>query len=338
MMFRFTPFALLLAFSSVEAKEPVMLLKGKLLAEATLDSAEQSASWETIGEVKFEGGALHWASEKGVAKAGVGAAFLKADGVSLGDHILEYTFTYHGDFYRNQIVYNDPLGHAIIIELRPDGHHIRKWPDHDQLLRFEEFPDAAGSSLKPARSYTVMIEMRGEEMLVRANEENFLLGKNHRVGRDMHKLVVNFEGGHGTLNSVKLWQASPNPTWEEQRGDWITRQMQRPSRKLTTQPEFEVKLRVAKLRRELRDNEDPKYAELIKEMTAFLEDLRSRYPFYGAKPTRKNVAAHKDARQNDEKFKALMKQLKTLQQTEFAYFQKLDPALAELAGDAQISR
>jgi len=335
MMFRLIPFAMLLAFSSVEAKEPVMLLKGKLLAEANFDSAKQSVSWETLGEVKFAGGALHWASRNGVQKTGVGAAFLKADGVSLGDHILQYTFTYHGDFFRNQIVYNDPLGHAIVIELRPDGHHIRKWPDHDQLLRFEEFPDATGSCMEPGRSYTVMIEMRGEEMLIRADEENFLFGKNHRAARDKHKLVVNFEGGHGSLDSVKLWQASPNPIWEQQRGDWITKQKQRPSRNLTIPPELEAKIRVAKLRRELRDNEDPKYANLISELTDFLENLRSRYPFYGAKPTRKNVAAHKDARQNDERFKSLMKQLRTLQQREFSYFQQLDPALAELTRAAK---
>ena len=330
MMFRFIPLTLLLAFVSVEAKEPVMLLKGKLLAEANFGSAKQSVSWETIGDVNFAGGALHWANQKEVKKAGVSAAFLKADGVSLGDHILEYTFTYHGDFYRNQIVYNDPLGHAIVIELRPDGHHIRKWPDHNQLLRFEEFPDATGSCMERDRSYTVMIEMRGEEMLIRADEENFLFGKNHRAARDKHKLVVNFEGGNGTLESVKLWQASPNPTWEQQRGDWITKQKQRSGRKLKIPPEFAVKLRVAKLRRELRDNEDPKYADLIQEMTDFLENLRSGYPFYGAKPTRKNVAAHKDARQNDENFKSLMKQLRMLQLREFAYLQKLDPALTEL--------
>ena len=65
-------------------------------------------------------------------------------------------------------------------------------------------------------------------------------------------------------------------------------------------------------------------------MTDFLENLRSGYPFYGAKPTQKNVAAHKDARQNDENFKSLMKQLRMLQQREFAYLQKLDPALTEL--------
>ena len=334
-MFRLIPLILLLALSSVEAEEPAMLLKGKLLAAANFDSPEPSVSWETFGEVKFAGDALHWASKNGAARSGVGAAFLRADGVSVGDHILEYTFTYHGDFVRNQIVYNDPLGHAIIIELRPDGHHIRKWPDHDQLLRFEEFPDAAGSCLEPGRSYTVVIEMRGEEILVRADEQNFLFGKNHRVGREKHKLVVNFEGGRGTLDSVKLWEGRPNPTWAEQRSDWITRQQQRDSGKMSLSSESEVKFRVAKLRRELRDSEDPEYAEWIKEMTTFLEDVRRKYPFYGAKPTRKNVAALKDARQNDERFKSMMKQLKTFQQRELAYFQRIDPALAELSKTAK---
>ena len=125
-----------------------------------------------------------------------------------GNHILEYTFRYREEFYRNQIVYNDEHGHAIIIELSPDLHHVRKWPDQDVLHRFEEFPDASGSNLQPGELYTVTVEMRDSEFLVRINEENFLFGENYRAGRAKHRLVVSFEGGQGTLEAIRIWEGT----------------------------------------------------------------------------------------------------------------------------------
>ena len=146
----------------------------------------------------------------------------------MGDHILEYTFTYQDDLYRNQIVYNDEHGHAIIIELSPEFHHIRKWPDQNILHRFEEFPDAAGSSLQPGRTYTVMIEMRGSEIMVHADDENFLFGENYRVANEKSKLVVNFERGKGTLDSIRIWEATHNPEWDKSRTGWIAKKQKRP--------------------------------------------------------------------------------------------------------------
>ena len=328
-MHRVTLIVLLFAVSALPGKEPVMLLKGKLLAEEMFDKANSSPAWETSGKVQVIDGRLNWASEKGKGKATLKSTFQKTDGATLGNHILEYTFRYHEELYRNQIVYNDELGHAIIIELSPEFHHVRKWPDQDVLHRFEEFPDAAGSSLRPGELYTVTVEMNGPELLVRINDENFLFGKNYRVNRAKHRLVVSFEGGQGTLESIRLWEAIPNPTWEQNRGAWVARQNKRPSWDSETQRDFEFRFRVAELRRKLRETKDPKYAAIVEETAAYLEKIRSRYPFFRAKPTRKNLAAQKDARRNDERYQSMMKQLALLEKRELAYFQTLDPALLD---------
>jgi hypothetical protein len=328
-MFRSILFVLCFVFSALDAKEPVMLLKGKLLAGETFDT-ERLEVWETSGDVGVVEGQLQWASVKGGAKAGISAAMLKPDGVTLESHILEYTFSYHDELYRNQIVYNDEYGHAIIIELRPEYHYVRKWPDQELLHRFEEFPDAAGSSLKPGQSYTVMIEMSGPEFLVHADDENFLFGENYRVARAKHRLVVGFEGGEGTLDSVRLWEATPHPDWEKNRSAWIAKQKNRPSRDSEGLSEFEVKIRVAELRRQRREMDDPEYAEIVNETAAHLEEIRSQYPFYRAKPTRQNLAAQKAARLNDKNYQSMMKQLALLEKQELAYFQTLDPALLEV--------
>lgn len=304
-----------------------MLLKGELLAEDTFESEGLSGAWEVSGEVTADDGQLQWASEKGKGKATLKSTFQNEDGVTLGNHILEYTFRYEEELYRTQIVYNDEHGHAIIIELSPEFHHVRKWPDQELLHRFEEFPDASGSSLQPGELYTVTVEMRDSEFLVRLNDKDFLFGENYRAGRAKHRIAVSFEGGQGTLESIRLWEGTPKASWPKERKDWESKKEERLSWEGEAPQDFESRFRVAALRRQLRENGDADYAAIVNETAAYLEEIRSLYPFYGGKPTRQNVAAKKEARLHDERYQAMLKELDVLEKRELAYFQTMDSAL-----------
>lgn len=316
---------LALAASPLQGREPILLEKGKLLGEATFEGGELSGDWKASGEVSVADGQLHWASEKG--KASLQSTFQNEEGVTLGDHILEYTFRYDGEFDRNQIVYNDEFGHAIIIALSPEYHHVRKWPDQDVLHRFEEYPDASSSSLQPGELYTVTVEMRDSEFLVRLNDKDFLFGENYRAGRVKHRLVVSFDGGQGTLESIRLWEGTPKASWPKERKDWESKKEERLSWEGKGPEDFGSRFRVAGLRRELRESGDPDYAAIVNETSAYLEEIRSFYPFYGGKPTRQNVAAKKEARLHDERYQSMLKHLDSLEKREFAYFQTVDSAL-----------
>ena len=249
---------------------------------------------------------LHWASEKG--KASLQSTFQNEDGVTLGDHILEYTFRYDEQLDRTQIVYNDEFGHAIIIALSPEYHHVRKWPDQDVLHRFEEYPDASGSNLQPGELCTVTVEMRDSEFLVRLNDKDFLFGENYRAGRAKHRLVVSFDGGQGTLESIRLWEGTPKASWPKERKDWESKKEERLSWKGKGPEDFGSRFRVAELRRQLRENGDPDYAAIVNgKRPAYLEEIRALYPFFGGKPTRQNVAAKKEARLHDERYQSMLK-------------------------------
>ncbi|MDA8041675.1 MAG: hypothetical protein MPJ22_04540, partial [Pirellulales bacterium] len=224
----------------------------------------------------------------------------------------------------------DEFGHAIIIQLSPEYHHVRKWPDQDLLHRFEEFPDASGSSLKPGELYTVTVEMCDSEFLIRINDNDFLFGENYRAGRAKHRIAVSVEGGQSTLESVRLWEGTSRSDWTKNREAWIARQQDRLPWEKEASEDFKSRFRVAALRRQLRDNGDPKYAAIVKEMSAYLEEIRSLYPFYGAKPTRKNVLAKKDARLHDERYQSMLKHLAQIEEKELTYFQTLDSTLFDL--------
>ena len=316
---------LALVVCPLQGREPILLEKGKLLGEATFEGGELSGGWKASGEVSVADDQLHWASEKG--KASLQSTFQNEEGVTLGDHILEYTFRYDEELDRTQIVYNDEFGHAIIIALSPEYHHVRKWPDQDVLHRFEEYPDASGSSLQPGELYTVTVEMRDSEFLVRLSDQDFLFGENYRVGRAKHRIVVSFDGGQGTLESIRIWEGTPKVSWPKERKDWESKKEERLSWAEKGPQDFESRFRVAGLRRQLREIGDPDYAAMVNETSAYLEEIRSLYPFYGGKPTRQNLAAKKEARLHDERYQSMLKHLDSLEKRELAYFQTVDSAL-----------
>ena len=326
-MYRFLLIFLFFSCFSLEANEPVMLVKGKLLAEETFGSGNQLEARESAENVVMSNGPLKWMSEKGGAKATLKSTSQKEDGAALGNHILGCTFRYEEELDRAQIVYNDEFGHAIIIQLSPEYHHVRKWPDQDLLHRFEEFPDASGSSLKPGELYTVRVEMCDSEFLIRINDNDFLFGENYRAGRAKYRIAVSVEGGQSTLESIRLWEGTPRSDWTKNREAWIARQQDRLPWEREASEDFKSRFRVAALRRRLRDSGDPKYAAIVKEMSAYLEEIRSLYPFYGAKPTRKNVLAKKDARLHDERYRSMLKHLAQLEEKELTYFETLDSTL-----------
>ena len=64
-MLRYLPVALLFSLSALHAKEPVMLMKGKLLIEDTFDAPDIRKSWKTSGDVSVADGTLRWAAQSG---------------------------------------------------------------------------------------------------------------------------------------------------------------------------------------------------------------------------------------------------------------------------------
>ena len=169
--------------------------------------------------------------------------------------------------------------------------------------------------------------MRGSEIMVRADDDNFLFGENYRVSNAKSKLVVNFEHGKGTLDSIRLWAATPNPAWNKMRTTWVAKKKTRPQLNTAIHSEFAFKFRVAAMRRHFRETRDPEYAAIVNETDAYLKEIRAQYSFFGAKPTRQNLAAKKKAMQEDSNYQQMMKRLDLLEKSELSYFQKHDSRL-----------
>ena len=89
------PFIFIFIFSfspALFAKEPQMLHKGRLLAEQTFDKAPNPQDWKLTGDTNVVNGRMEWVSGK--QKPGIEVLFVKDN--PLGDHVMEYSFTYEG--------------------------------------------------------------------------------------------------------------------------------------------------------------------------------------------------------------------------------------------------
>ncbi|MEM1295316.1 MAG: beta-propeller fold lactonase family protein [Verrucomicrobiota bacterium] len=279
----------------------ILLKQGRLLGQTEFLRELEPSIWSVSESIELRDGTGRWTSRG--EKAFVSPELFGP----LGDHILEYTFSFEGDLERNQIVYNDEYGHAILIELRPDRLQIRKWPDQNLLHRFEEYPDLSGSTVQSGESYTVRIEFRGEEVFVFVNDENFLLGQTPRIGKPKTKLKINFQGADvsGQVSSVRLWEAQPNSTWETERKAWIQKKALRPAYDYEGQADFEIAVRTANLRRQLRDEQDHGYQKHLASIAAHMETIQGQFPFYGKKKSRRVIEATKQAEATDPVYQKL---------------------------------
>ena len=300
---------------SVFAKEPQMLLKGELLMKDDFDKGIDKRKWKVQG-MTVKNGQLKWDS---------GAKIGPQGDISLRDHIVEYTFFCKGKSVYNQYLYNDHLGHAILFRMSSTTNYLMKWQDQDILNNFKEYPDVSGSTLKSGKVYTVVVETRGDEMLVHMDDENFLYGRNHRIDRDKKKLVISF-GGAGTLDSIRIWEGKPNENWQSKRKSIIEQKKKRVPRDVKSDPEFEYKYGIASLQVSLRENNDLNYKKIIDQISSHMQDIKAKYPFFGGKETPKNKAAKRKAN-SDPVYKEMEKKLIALKKVELDYIMSKDTSI-----------
>ena len=245
--------------------------------------------------------------------------------ISLRDHIVEYTFSCNGESVYNQYLYNDHLGHAILFRMRSSTNYLMKWKDQDVLNNFHEYPDLSGSTLKSGKVYKVVVETRGDEMLVHMDDENFLYGRNHRIDREKKKLVISF-GGAGTLDSIRIWEGKPNENWQSKRKSIIEQKKKRVPRDVKSDPEFEYKYGIASLQVSLRKNNDLNYKKIIDQISSHMREMKAKCRFFGGKKTPQNKAAQKKAKP-DPVYIEMEKKLSALKKAELDYIMSKDPSI-----------
>ncbi len=339
-MFRQGLACILLASCAVSAElaagphdvlSPQLLERGTLLVDLDFEEELSTESWNLKGDWSHQTGGLRYRStdQKVVFGPKIRSA---AFPLPIGDLIMELSFSWHEQTERVQVVFNDEDGHALVLEFRDDFHSLMKWKEREPLTAFTEYPDVAGSSLKAAEMMTLMIEIRGEDVLARINDENFLVGSAARFARKLIPLQVCFQGGEGRLHSYKIWTGRELDKTGSALLEWQARRNERPPFQSAASQGFLYAEKVAALRSQLRESADHDYADLIQRLEERMRAMKDAYWFYGV--SSKNRRAHAERQRainEDPRYRSLTSELKKLQNEELFYIFSVDAELVDIA-------
>jgi hypothetical protein len=67
--------------------------------------------------------------------------------------------------------------------------------------------------LDTAAWHSLLVEVVGDEILVRVDEQHFVLGQDARLAHAKDNLLLGTRGGTMFVDNVRAWHAAPNPGW-----------------------------------------------------------------------------------------------------------------------------
>ncbi len=200
----------LLTAVTAHALEPVLVQKGKLMFEDDFNSAAVSHETWSNGKkqapIEIQNGQFTFdasKSQNSAEKPGLSRSF----DPPFGDFILEFKMTPGPDFLKMNIVFNDDLGHCLVVRIEKGLMYGYKFVERDRRS-FAEYVDCTGLTLEPGRTYPVTLEKSGSQMFLHIDDQHFLMGQNARFKNPMSRFAMSFLDGQGQLDDLKLWEGT----------------------------------------------------------------------------------------------------------------------------------
>jgi hypothetical protein len=188
--------------------EPWMMVRGKLLFAEDFSGSLSRTNWiASKGVWTVVESAL-----RGVDLADENHAATIRHPQEFGDALIQFSFKFDGGEMLAMTLY-DKKGHVSRITIRPDGLLLSK--DRPSNKSGQESVELAhtGFDFQRGKWYVVLLELSGDEMFARVDDQHFAYGQATGIGRP--KTNFRFRAGGNALwfDNVMVWAASPNPEW-----------------------------------------------------------------------------------------------------------------------------
>ncbi len=263
---------------TAHAFEPVLVQKGKLMFEDDFNSAAVSNETWANGKKPFQievrDGRFTFDASKSqdsAEKPGLSRSF----DPPFGDFILEFAMTPGPDFLKMNIVFNDDLGHCLVVRIEKGMMYGYKFVERDRRS-FAEYVDCTGVTLEPGRTYPVTLEKSGSQMFLHIDDQHFLMGQNARFKNPMNRFVMSFLDGQVQLDDLKLWAGTARSEADLSR--WVSLQTKRPVANMDSDPKFKEHKQIADARVQLQTDEA--FQKLLQATNAVYQDIQRQYPFF----------------------------------------------------------
>ena len=291
--------------------QPLMVQRGALLLDESFDGALDTNKWNVaIGEWKVENGTLA-GTERPTDHH---AAVIKTPFSNLAA-VVQFSFMLKGESSFHFSI-NDPNGHNSRVIVRTNSVTMRKDLDKKNPRSYSPVLDEAGVSIAPDTWHTMAVELNGEEMLVRVDDAMFLYGSHPGINQEKKDFGFPVMGA-ALFDNVKIWNATPSPTWPAEKAKLLARQAARPVVDRSGNPMEAFQAAEGKARDRLMKS-DAQFQSLVDARASIQEAIAKAFPVVNRKGPKAD-AEKKRLAGEDAKYKKLTADLRVAQKNERDY-------------------
>lgn len=201
------------AFAGETADRPTLLaVRGKQLLADDFSSPTLNPRW-TVGKGKWAvvDGAL-----KGLELADDKHSATVRTNLPHTDAVYQFDFKLAPDSKTIHLSLNAAKGHLARVMIMPGGFQVRKDASKTDPADKGVLLDSCKMAFEVGKTYTMLVECVGNEILARVDDKHFAFGADAKVAQA--KANFGFPiAGEGTIDNVKVWEASAHPDWAKAR-------------------------------------------------------------------------------------------------------------------------
>jgi hypothetical protein len=205
----------LLGALAEDANPPTLMTeRGKLMYSSNLN-APLDSDWKVAkGDWKVVDGVLN-----GTQLAADNHGAVARYAMNFKDIIIQYDVKL-GAGKATSLSINDTNGHICRISLTQKGFTATK-DDHDHDGPNESVKLGAGAFKSDVNAWhTVLLELRGSEMLARVDEQ-VIVGQNPEIDVTKANFGLTVSGQGVQFRNLRVWEALPNTSWAETRAKFM---------------------------------------------------------------------------------------------------------------------
>lgn len=197
------------AFAS-EPKEmtPLLAVRGKQILADDFSGPSLDSRWTTAkGKWQIKDGVL-----TGVEVASdMHAATLRTD-LKHTDAVYQFDFSFAPEGKTIHFSLNGAPGHLCRVSISPGGFQVRKDASKKDAADKAVLLDSCKMTFEPGKTYTMLVECVGGEIVARVDDKHFAFGEDAKVSKEKTNFGFPIAGA-GSIDNVKVWEATANPEW-----------------------------------------------------------------------------------------------------------------------------
>ena len=291
--------------------QTLMVQRGACLLDESFAGSLDTNKWKVaIGAWTIENGALAGTERP----ADHHAAVMKTPFPCIAG-VAQFSFMIKGDS-RIHLALNDAGGHNSYIQIRPSSLVMYKNADRKDPRSYSPILDETGATFAPDTWHTMIVELNGEEMLARVDDAIFVCGSHPGINKEKTDLLFAVTGA-ALFDNVKLWSATPSPSWPAEKAKLMARQAARLTIDRSGDPQGAYMAAEVKARDHLMKS-DEKFKSLVDARGCAMEALAKAFPVVNRKGPKAD-AEKKRLASGDAKYKQLMKDVQMAQKNERDY-------------------